>query len=284
MSFELEVEFRGLCLIVRDPGGEVAGVLMPDCRKTVNPLHEDGTMGVHHVGYLRLDLANLSPGGPRADVIHRFNCESLEFVGIEGEAMTTNVEEALPDFARFAADVELKPGLFSEKHPAELLMRTVLKGGDLSGDGLKTWFLPRHLKVDTEYSGTFASAPFWTRTVEGDYITLRIVPFDGSDPMEFTLRPVEGENVVSLKIANLCAINPLEWGELEGTEELEEPAPGYRDEDFKWLYRLLQSRTAPFGTRLGNEDFPVPVHSKREDVAGVQGCMPGTITAAVPTD
>jgi hypothetical protein len=288
MSFTLKVEFRGLCLLVNDAGNKVVGVLMPDCRKTVDPVHEDSTTGVHHVGYLRYDLADLDIGeektNPSAEVVHRFDFETLEFVGI-GEETITRDQVNLPEFGEFAADVELKPGMFGKaRPPQELLMRTVLKGGEISGEPLKLWSLPRYLKADSDYVEQFSSRTLWTREIEGKSITLRIAPFDGSPVVEHTLRPVEEEGVVSLVIGNLCAVNPLKWEELEDPEELTEPQPGYRDVDFKWFYRLLQSTTVPFSDRLGDEDFPVPVLRKKENVTGVQGCIRGQIAGTVTTE
>src|SRR5687767_8321450 len=91
MSFTLHVEFSGLCLYVRhatDPGR--IAVLMPDARSSSNlsGMHVDGTRAVPHVGYVRVDAANLPERlphatmpskDPRYELIHRLEGEVLKF-------------------------------------------------------------------------------------------------------------------------------------------------------------------------------------------------------------
>lgn len=296
MSFELEVEFSGLCMYLVDPENKRVAVLMPDCRKGVDPVHADGEKGVHHVGYLRFDLANLSgvagvpegtvQKGPRYEVVHRFDFQQLEFPDLpDGPVKVPEKGLGFPEFAEFTQDLELKPGMFSNAPPEVLLMRTILKGGDVDAGRHKNWRLPPVLRPGSDYRDHFASKATWVCPVPGDAVTIRIAGFGGADPVEFVLKPVEGEEVVHLKIANLCAVNPLEWQELE-LEELKAAADGKdeetRDRDFKWLYRLLDSTSAPLPVRLGEKpDLPVPV-LEPDQGAGVQGCMGGVMTMTIP--
>lgn len=296
MSFELEVEFSGLCMYLVDTDNQRAAVLMPDCRKGVDPVHADRQKGVHHVGYLRFDLANLegvggvpegtAAGGPRYEVVHRFHFQQLEFPYLpDGPVKIPGNGLGFPEFDEFTQDLELKPGMFSDDPPKVLLMRTILKGGEMDSGRQKNWRLPPVLKPGSNYIGHFASDAIWVCPVPGDSLTVRIAGFDGADPVEFVLRPVEGEEVVHLKIANLCAVNPLEWEELE-LEELTVAGDGQdeetRDRDFKWLYRLLESTSAPLPARLGeNPDLPVPV-LEPDQGAGVQGCMGAVKTTTIP--
>lgn len=294
MSFEMEVEFSGLCMYLVDPENKHAAVLMPDCRKGVDPVHADRDKGVHHVGYLRFDLANLSGvagvpegtplGGPHYEVVHRFNFQQLEFPDLPDEPVTI-ASLGFPQFEEFTQDLELKPGMFSTLPPKVLLMRTILKGGEVDSGRQKNWRLPPALKPGSDYRDHFASKATWVCPVPGDTVTIRIAGFDGADPVEFVLKPVEGEEVVHLKIANLCAVNPLEWQELE-LEELKAAKDGKdketRDRDFKWLYRLLDSTSAPLPARLGEKpDLPVPV-LEPDQGAGVQGCMGAVKTTTIP--
>jgi hypothetical protein len=285
MSFELRVEFSGLCMYLVSPEEKRAAVLMPDCRTSVDPVHADGEEGVHHVGYLRFDLANVAgfagvPAGsdafgPQYEVVHRFDFQKLEFPGFGDEEPLTVEDLGFPEFEKFTENLRLKDGMFDDEPPEELLMRTVLRGGVLKSDRVKSWRLPDDLKPGSDYKDNFASRATWTRTVTTGTVAVRIAGFDGSSPVTLELKPVEGEDTVTLKIANLCKVNPLEWEELESEVVTEQ---GARDRDFKWLYRLLESTTHPLAVRLGAvPDIPVPVLEATAP-SGVQGCMGAIIT------
>ncbi|HYR10817.1 MAG TPA: hypothetical protein VEQ60_23765 [Longimicrobium sp.] len=294
MPSKLRVEFSGLCLYVYDAEKGKVGVLMPDCRAdTADRVHPDTTEGAFHAGYLRFNLANLegvpqtgaSPlpagsdqAGPEYEVVHRFHFQQLEFVGLADEAMAAP-DLGFPDFGEFAEDVALKPGMFGPTPPEELLMRAVLEGGAVQSARFNTWKLPDHLKPQSDYGGTFARRATWTRTLAGETVTVRITPLHGEgDAVEITLRPAGGEDTILLRVANLCEDNPLEWPELKDDAK----GPPATDDDFKWLYRLLDSTSQPFEERVpANAELPVPVLVKNGQVAGVQGCLGGMIAASV---
>jgi hypothetical protein len=97
MSFTLEVDFSGLCMYVVNPDTGKVTVLMPDCRMrthTADVFHADGQRAVHHVGYVRINLADLgvpltltppavtsdAAGEPRYELVHRFDRQVLHFV------------------------------------------------------------------------------------------------------------------------------------------------------------------------------------------------------------
>jgi hypothetical protein len=287
MTFDLRVEFSGLCLYLMHPDGDQVGIVMPDARKrTADPRHADGTDGVFHVGYVRFDLANfdadLPPGdidnGPRYEVVHRFDREALDF-DFPDEQSSMSAELEFPDFKEFAPVLRPLPGLFSEDPPKVLLMRTVLRGGHLSGlsEG-ESWRFSTELNPSAPaYGGQFASFSTWTRRVDGDGLTIRLRRFGDATPTEIPLRPARSENgdaVIALKIANLCAENPLEWPDL--------PFRGVvgDDVDFKWLYRLLEPPGTTYAKLLRGDQFPVPERRGRQPFGAFQDCMGGRLTHA----
>jgi hypothetical protein len=74
---------------------------------------------------------------------------------------------------------------------------------------------------------------------------------------------LEGQPVIDLKIANLCAHDPLEWSVFP-------ERPVEHDVDFKWLYRLLQYNDGtPYCVRVRGADLPHP--HRKHTTAGVRG-------------
>jgi hypothetical protein len=286
-TFELRIEISGLCLWVRTAGGQSVTVVMPDgglaSSKTA---HADGDPAVPHVGYLRFNLANLgvsvplgdSQRGPTYEVVHRFHGEELTFE-IGGVSLPFDGRDlALPDFNEFAPVLEPMPGLFDKKPGGIVLMQTVLDGGRVepmldSGE----WLLSGRLRDDgTPREGQFGGAMIWRRQVSGTGMVVRLTPFGGGTPIAFPLVPVDlpGGPAVDLKIANLCADNPLEWPELAVRRVAVE------DRDFKWLYRLLQRRDGADPHRYLPSVLTVPTPINNE--LGVEGarydCFGGQIT------
>lgn len=309
MPFQLRVEFTGLCLYLVharpdsfNADGSVEAqklsVVIPDCRKTTtSKRHADETDGKHHVGYLRFDLASLAgvptgfppaPArkGPKYEVVHRFTGQTVHF-GVP-DAPSTHVDPKLPSVEGYAPTLTPRPGLLDPKPqgPARdaMVMRTTISGGELVGTEVKAkWQFPPLFNPDqSPYSGDFAEALVWSRQIDADGLTLTLTDFGADEGLQIPLRPVgpEGRQTISVRIANLCCENPLEWDELETRE-----SPG-RDEDFKWLYRLLEP---PAGTsykdmfKKPKDEFPVP--EKISKGRGSEGCVGTMMTVAPsPTD
>lgn len=294
MSFTLDVDFSGLCMYVADPDTGHVAVLMPDCRMRTHgasPFHEDEHEAKLHVGYVRINLSDLGvpltppaatsdpAGEPRYELVHRFDRQRLQFVGEVEPGAVTRTGMEIPDFDRFAPDVELIDGLFSDAPPDILLMRSVLNGGTLEAKTLSkdppVWNFTNQLNPDgPPYGGQFASFATWTRQFQGNTLTLRITDFAGNPEAEFALGPVPEGGTLHLDVANLCAENPLEWSDMRTRQVLGD------DEDFKWLYRLLKPRTGTFA-ELVNHDAPFPIPSRKGlgDETGDDDCIGGTKTA-----
>ncbi|HEX6912361.1 MAG TPA: hypothetical protein VF142_18295 [Longimicrobium sp.] len=290
MSFTLHVDFVGLCLHVRheDDPNRVA-VLMPDARSSRNPqgVHVDRSPAVPHVGYVRLDAANLperlphaaTPGDdPRYELIHRLEGEELVFDESLAPQPVDTRELTVPEFNQFAPGLELLPGLFGAAPPSELLMRTIVMGGVMSSDlTAERWEIPSNLNPAQPLTiGKFASAVAWKREVEGSSITLTIRRFDGTEPRQFVLAPVAGETELRVKVANLCAHNPLEWDDM--------PLRTVRgdDKDFKWLYHLHRPRNGEsydqLLQRVGRLPIPTWLEAHNGDTAS-NDCIAGGTTS-----
>lgn len=303
MSFDLRVEFTGLCMYLvhadppdtRSAGDEMEAhkvtVVIPECRKDVaERRHADNDQGKHHVGYMRLDLASIAgisaripsaPGKeiPAYEVVHRFTNQTLDF-GLSA-APSMVVHTRLPEFDAFAPALVPRPELLDDaKAGAFAVMRTTLTGGTLKGEEARQeWkFSDTFSEGREEYSGTFAETLVWSREVaDADSLTLTLTPFKGGDPQHITLTPVEGPNgkrTLALKIANLCCENPLEWKELESGGAIE------RDDDFKWLYRLMlpapgETFRSMLATRGAGSKLPVPELIGPD--RGGQGCVGGSV-------
>jgi hypothetical protein len=280
MPFTLHVEFVGLCLHVRNADDPTRmAVLMPDARSTRNPhgKHVDGSPAVPHVGYVRLDAANLperlphapTPGDdPRYELIHRLDCEELVFDETLAPGPVDTRELTVPEFDQFAPNLELLPGLFGPTPPGELLMRTIISGGLLSSDLTpESWEIPSNLNPGQAFKiGQFASSVTWKREVEGTSTTLTIRRFDGNEPpRQFVLTPVEGERELRIKVGNLCAHNPLEWDDMplrvvEGD-----------DKDFKWMYHLHRPKNGQSYQNLLQQAGRLPIPTWLEAHNGDSG-------------
>ena len=320
-EFDLQVKLTGICMFGIRKSTQSIVVVMPDTRfardaaGTELPMtHEDGTEAVPHVGYLRFNLANLVPpmgndppadlenvpqyqvpatnvtAAPPYEVVHRFNRAELVFeFGADGKDITAHEKLRLPNFDKLASGLQPLPGVFDSKQPPKVvLMRTVLTGGDIGSvaEG-EEWILDgRVLPKGRKVRGHFDGDILWQRRVRGDRLTLRIEPFDKPAPsVSITLRPISVDGAppsIPLKIANLCSTNPMEWDELELRRVRE------ADVDFKWFYRLLQSRPGngrvAFQPAKGSgpnapPDIPHPepvrISEAREGI--LTDCFPGRI-------
>lgn len=296
MPFQLRVEFTGLCLYLvhadppegRQPGEELEAskvtVVIPECRMGVaNARHPDRDNGKHHVGYMRLDLANLTgadarvPSAPDPDmppayeVVHRFTNQELAF-GLDAEP-SMRVFTNVPELGGYAPTLEPRPELFDDRAGELAVMRVTLTGGELTGEPVEDWKFSDLFSPGRNYAGRFAQVVTWTREVPGDSLTLTLTDFDrqdGQPAQEVRLTPVAGPDgapTISLKIANLCCENPMEWQELESRGVID------KDEDFKWAYRVMQAASGPsIEQMLGTTGkFPIPVQDG--PARGGEGCV-----------
>lgn len=292
MAFDLYVHFTGLCLYVLHPTDDTrAAVLMPEARKgKADEYHLDDDPAEPHVGFLRVNLADVRGGGlqlpagcgengPAYELVHRFDGEVLEFEDLPSAQITGTPH--VPDFAEFAPGLDLLPDLFGSTPPPQLLMRCVLTGGELlSEPGLREWRFSRLLAGNLpEYKRCFAPYVTWKRRIDSDCITLRISNFAGSCVTRLRLGPSCKDEEVAIEVANLCAFNPFEW------KDLPERMVHGTDEDFKWLYRLLTPAESDYPAVLKGASLPAPRlrRGSPRSVTGDEDCMGATLTRAWPT-
>lgn len=290
MAFMLEVELSGLCQYLVQRDGQQVGVVLPDARQNGRPVKPPDFEAsqkylVHHVGYLRYDLADtgvpVSTVGrartPSYEVIHRFDFDDLDFgLGFDQPMDPINLD--LPKLSEFAPTVTILPGLFSADPPPRLLMRTILRGGSLTtrpSGGL--WQFNQSLQRNGKrYLGAFAGFAVWRRLVLDDELVLRVRDWSGVDKDVIRLRPHGRDRIVRLKIANLCAENPLEWPEL-----YRRVFTGETDDDFKWFYFLWQDRSpASFEQLLARDERPkrLPVPEPIQAHGDVDNCTGSQLT------
>jgi hypothetical protein len=266
MSFELRVEFRGLCMFVVHPTQQKVTVVMPDGRRRPDPFPlPNGERVAPHAGYLSCALANvMGPQGTAVEgqVVHQFARETLRF----GLASPTNSAQPplppgirVPDLDCVAPSLRPIPGVVDgfAPPPAGLLMRAVLEGGDWAAAEVnhKWKFEPER---PAHCGGGFAGCVVWTTTVEADHVDVHFDPWEpggsptGSGPVRLWAM---GAKHVTVEIANVCAHNPLRWDTLDSPEL---PADG-RDVDFLLHYQLLKPEAQRVEAAVTLHEAPIPV-------------------------
>jgi len=302
MSFELRVEFAGLCLYAVHSDGNRAAVVLPDARKSATPVHADGERGEPHAGYLRFDLANLDlpgmgagelqvpagevadqtadSGDPLYEVVHRLGHKRIDFGLAAATPAPLAVNLALPHVNQFADQLAPVAGVFGAAPPPNgVLARAVVHGGTLTGTSStgKTWSLASVLHSQSlaqPHGGAFAGFALWKRQLDLPGLTVTVSNFDGSSPIRIPLKPIRqgSRDVISLKVANLCAHNPLEWSEFSLHEVVS------HDLDFKWIYRLLAPKQGTYKTALAGAELPFP-RAVGSQAFGDEDCVGGRIDA-----
>lgn len=305
MAFKLRVEFSGPNLFLlhtaADGNTSEVTVLMPDARRITHPdpKHLDDERAVHHVGIVRLDLADVErvdmeprfprgeEGEPSYELVHRFRMQELTFGdGLEPEPMTELEELALPDLDVIAPGssifgVEPREGVLGDDPPKVLLMRTTLRGGTFLTKPKTEWELLPHMNPGGQpYRDHFVSTVAWQRDILDDHLDIAITSFDqaGTAPDQrepdttIRLGPFPPDEVVTLAVGNLCADNPLDWNDLPPR-----PVPD-RDEDFKWVYYLVHTRGKPtLDIPPGKLPFPRLVEVLDPET-GDEACMGAKMT------
>lgn len=276
MAFKLVVEFSGLCLYLIHSDGNRVGVAMPDGRvKNLNVKdYQDGCPETPHVGYLSHNLddtrtvAHPLTKAPESEVIHRFDFETLDF-GLGAAQPITVKTLDVPDLKDFTTtDVAFRKGLLPGKAGGDLLMFTALNGGTLEGKATKDeWSISSVLNPGTPaHAGSFGGTITWERDVPAMSLTLTLKAFAPSvKETKIVLAPADNSTVY-LKIANLCSDNPMEWDEL-GIRSFPRQIGAF-DNDFKWIYNLLEHSKYTFEQLTRNFGLPLPAPELRKIAAG----------------
>jgi hypothetical protein len=294
-SFELRIEITGLCLYLEHDRTHVT-VVMPDARRVpiegsdggfANPApHADETPAAPHAGYLRFDIANLFPdgstlgtipsaySGPTFEGVHRFDRERVDFLIPDQPGDVGNLDSVrLPRFAEFAPAKQPRAALADLENPG-VLMFTSLQGGTWFSNTEGSWSLTGELgrpnETDTKIVN-LGGIVHWSRPVSGDRLVIRLTR-RGGQTREITLFPTPGVNPhIELKLANLCADNPLEW------DEFAMHMIRVADVDFKWLYRLLELKPTFPAERYLEHFLPHPKPFGVDRQGLIQDCFGGII-------
>lgn len=301
MAFTLEVEFSGLCLYVlhrADPS--LVAVLLPDCRQTAHasPIkHIDGRDAKPHVGYVRFDMEQLklvskvaaAATEPRYELVHRFARQVLKFEGTLAGATEINADNLFfPRLDCLGFPLDLVPNLFATDDavvPKALLARMILDGGTLQAKRNEdSWYLPQLCASGASkptYVAKYASEAKWKRAFGGDTLTVRITDFADKDESKFVVEGIADGSSLTVKVANLCCQNPLEW------EDLPSRRVNNADDDFKWLYTLLQPTGTDYPNLLGGigagAELPHPILVAAGSAeTGSDDCIAGIKTAEFP--
>lgn len=299
-EFELRVYLAGICLHVFGDDHKKLTTVLPDARlpdaAALNAMrdptrkpkpHLDLTDAEPHAGYLRFDLRNVPNAGTGMleldppsevsyEVVHRFEREQLD-LGLTNSGEKIGGTVKVPHLEGFAPILEPDPAIFIPKPDERVLMRTELLNGYATvtdTDPVK-WRIAGHLNPDgKDLVGDFGGEILWTRKLPGRKLTLRLVSFD--DPAKVTEIPLEAIRdvnktlAITLKIANLCKVNPLEWPQLSSRDA------GVPDVDFKWLYRLLRMKTGSETTPFLHKPMPIPIPERvpAPNEGSLQNCLP----------
>ncbi|HEY9226784.1 MAG TPA: hypothetical protein VIP11_09070 [Gemmatimonadaceae bacterium] len=297
-QFILELEFAGLALFVRRTGNAGIRVLFPDARGVpgVTRRHRDkkaSETAVPHAAYIRFNMHDLpafaadsnrvvTDDTPSYEIVHRLQDETISFsvpgVGpLETGSAVTQTGLDIPDFSKFASELKVRPQLATGVSNDGIVGRLDLSGGEIESFNVspELWRLAnvhngKHAAVpDSEYGGTIVwSSP----QLNGDRVVVTLTPFAGGKPtqIELVANQTPGPTPrIRIKIANLCANNPLEWDELPPRLVAQD------DLDFKWLYQMLEHRTK--AASAWETELPVPVPIAALVEGELYDCFPGKI-------
>ena len=252
MAFTLEVEFSGLCQYLIQRDGKQVGIVMPDARQNGRPVRPHDFEAskkylVHHVGYLRYNLAD---AGVPIQIAGRAGTPSYEV----DPSLRLRRPRFRSRFRRADATAEVgsadADGVRSHGFDLAWPLQRKAAGQVTHANDSARWepndsaewrvvaVQPSLQKNGKRYLGEFAGFAIWRRLVLDDELVLRVRDWSGGDKDVIRLRPYGRDRVVRLKIANLCSENPLEWPEL-----YRRVFTGDSDDDFKWFYFLWQDRS-----------------------------------------
>lgn len=294
-TFDLQIDFTGLCLFVEHTASEYVTVIMPNAKMPpdgIPPRHDDGMNAVPHAGYLRSDLANVSPTGksisstpldalPTHEIVHLLDYEEVDLQLPSAPLTADRTELLLPDFGEVADLMVLHPQVLDAIPPRRLVLsRLVLQGGAFErppGGRKERWKFAGDLKRDRkETPCKLSGRNRWRRlNIPGTQLNLRTRTFGQTEWTDLPLFPTTtpgGRPLIALKYANLCATNPLEWAAF-GRETMLLP-PGSEDDDFKWLYRLMTP-----GPDANYPAVPLP-HPLPDQRGELQDCFGAIVTSA----
>jgi hypothetical protein len=256
MTFDLNITFGGMCLLVKEADGGVRVLMPPVGRGGHTPGgHEDhGETNVHrHDVNLVYARGHASPGGQEAHELapppHDFANRQIDLSGIEGSPSIK--QNDLMNFSDLS--LRVNPELLVPKPDARVMSQVVFAAGSLTDcDKGGRWMIgadgPRHLAISFT----------WTIPgIEGESLIVPVTALrNGGADRELRLYPMEfdGQSAINLYIYNVtederiaCLPPRRSDRNVPGHDEYCKPAPdendvpveGYRAKHFAAFYSLL---------------------------------------------
>lgn len=267
----LEIRFLGVFLLIRPkaaapPDQQVARVLIPN---TIDaPSHEDGDRGVKHYPFLVRDdtaTACQKPSNPQpllelhhTEVMFRFDPDQAPGTP-QPSQMNWAPYLAHPLIAMRSIHPELRVrrnlSPFDRGPDPRLGARITLDRGNFGScphDGSAAEYrLNGRMTPNSPQINPAAQLTWFVTNVPAVFIDFRRTETADWD----TLQIKSGSGTVRLTVGHLCTDHPSKWHECGTSECVGGQAV---DDDFKWLYRLLELRTGSWPTDRRNY-FSVPI-------------------------
>jgi hypothetical protein len=214
MTFELKIEFAGLCLFTRDADAEWVAVLMPDAR----PADETPRAPVFAFDRAYLSEGSTEPAGSKVYV--ELRRASLD---VDAGGAAPVLPPAMIDLGAFANGAAIPD--------ARVVARVALRGGTLEQAVAPSW---RY--ADAEPGAPILAVTRWTGEHPGDTLRLDGVPMDAAATPSVLppLYPINGS--IHLRVENLPA---------DGIPHAESAIlSGEAADDFSAFYQLYEKTQA----------------------------------------
>jgi hypothetical protein len=258
MSFQLSATYYGLCLFRRGAGGTVVRINLPDTTK--DPTHADGSPAkVHYARFAIPRDAVRNAGefkeGPDGWIVVSLDTFVVGFPIPKGAPDAKALDTVVP-FNRFvdnfrvrdnvkdlsAASIEITSGEFEPLNspPAE-------------------WMIPNTLTTRPPFDATsFGYNVTWTATMDESARAEPAITFTTpSGAPALPAMVLKTDKDVAIILGNVCNPDPVDWPNMP-VETCPGPDPCI-DQDFKWLYKLLEPTDAKtWEQRLHGKPLPVP--------------------------
>lgn len=259
MSFQLSVTYYGLCLFRRGGGGSVVRINLPGTSK--DDTHADGSPAKPH--YARFAIPRDAVGnegdfkdGPPGWIVISLDTYVVGFPIPKGTPDASALDTVVP-FDRFVDNFRVRANV------RELSAASIeATSGDFKplNSPPAEWLIPNTLTARPPLDATsFGYNVTWTATVDDSTKAAPAITFAtpaGTPALPAMLLKTD-LGPVDMILGNVCNPDPVDWPNMP-VETCPGPDPCI-DEDFKWLYKLLEPTDAKdWQQRLNGKPLPVP--------------------------
>lgn len=271
MSFQLNIMFGGMCLLVHDEKGRELQVLMPPTGKS----HAHGGVPIDpHFCRISYEPSQAQPDGTPDTKLVQVDIEgySIDLAGLPTSADFTPAMPAEVTNLNEASSRPVDRSLFEERPGSRLLSRMAFAKGKV------TWRhpgVPWHLGAGP--AKPRAIAVTWSiADVSGDSLTLEMRPLNGAPERTPTTLYPKRNGQLDLYVFHAPELEiptSLPLGFLGGPP----PAPGQPADHFRAFYTLLEQPVGDPPVPTFPTDQPVP--QQQEKAAGILGSLHTCVTA-----